>query len=267
MYLTKLIVFLALVPAPAIGTVFLERSTRQQHAKLSDVCIGYMTLEGPISNGKQFKQGLEQLMNHPLVQGIILTINSGGGSVTASWEIFEAIKRVNAQKPIISYVEEVCASGAYLAACATTKIVANPMATVGSIGVVRTVEELQPTEFKQDGLKGKVIIHRFKKGKFKQLGSSFDPMTDEDKEQLNKEVDFIYQQFCNNVATYRGLSLEQVEAQHSLSFTGIEALELGLIDTTGSFDDALTLLARELATRGVTISSDFNLKESMLMPD
>lgn len=246
-----------------LGTVFFERSA-QPAINLSQPCIGYLELEDAIMESKKFKQQLHYLVSHPLVTGIMLAINSGGGAATASWEIFETLKRANRIKPIVSYVDEISASGAYLAACATSKIVANPMATIGSIGVVQTIEKLQPTEFKRNGIKGTITIHRFKKGKFKQLGSSYDPMTDEDIAQLEQELDFLYQKFCSDVSLQRNIPLEQVQAQNSLTFTGIQALEMGLIDRTGSFDDALELLTEELTVRGITLPKTLNLRESII---
>lgn len=261
------LLFITLVyPAISLSTVFLERDS-QPAINVSQMCIGYLALEDTIIESKKFKRQVDYLVSHPLVQGIILDINSGGGLATASWEIFETLKRVNMLKPIVSYVDETSASGAYLAACASSKIVANPMATIGSIGVVRTIEKLHPTEFKYNGMKGTVTIHRFKKGKFKQLGSSYDPMTDDDMAQLEQELDFAYQKFCTDVALQRHISIEQVQAQESLTFTGLQALDLGLIDKTGSFDDALELLKQELIHRGHTLPTTLNLKESLIVAE
>lgn len=244
------------------ATVFLERSA-QQAVNVSQPCIGYLELSDSIRSSRQFKQDVEYFLEHPFIKGIVLAINSGGGLATTSWEIFETVKRANTLKPIVAYIDDVCASGAYLTACGTSKIIASTMATIGSIGVVQTIEKLEPTEFKRNGVKGKITVHRFKKGKFKQLGSPYDPMTEEDLVQLEQDLDFLYQKFCTDVADQRNLTVEAVKAQNSLTFTGIQALELGLIDATGSFDDALNALREALTSRGITIPAGTNLKESL----
>lgn len=254
--------------SPLQATVFFESSRLQKAINLSQPCIGYLELEDAIISSRAFKQKLSYLIEHPLIVGIVLTINSGGGTVTAAWEIYDALMKANAKKPIISYIEEVCASGAYLAACATSSILSNEMARVGSIGVVQTIEKVEPSTFKRDGVKGTLTIHRFKKGKYKQLGSAYDPITDEERELLEQEIDMLHHRFCSDVARNRGLTEEAVAAQESLTFTGAEALELGLIDQIGDFDDALIALSNELAYRGIGMRgsaySAQELKESLI---
>ncbi|CAM6000310.1 unnamed protein product [Sphagnum balticum] len=127
------------------------------------------------------------------------------------------------------------------------------LARVGSIGVVQTIEKIEPSSFKRDGVKGTLTIHRFKKGKHKQLGSAYDPITDEERKLLEQEIDMLHHRFCSDVAYQRGLTKEDVAAQESLTFTGTEALDLGLIDQIGDFDDALSALSNELSYRGIHV--------------
>ena len=246
------------------STIYLSRSSQEQAINVSQPCIGLLYLEDTITASRPFKQKLQSLINHPLVKGIVLVINSGGGSAASSWEIFESLKQANTIKPIVSYVETMCASGAYLAAVATSKIVAGPIAILGSIGVIRTIEQLEPEEFKRDGMKGKIKIHRFKAGKFKQLGNSYDPLTEEAEIKLQELTNFIYEKFCSDVSIQRNLPIEHIKAQEGIDFPGVEAKKLGFIDQIGDLSDAIALLQAEMLHRGTPFSDDIDLMQSII---
>ncbi len=102
---------------------------------MSQPCIGYLELADSVENNKNFAGHLHQLLHNPFVEGILLVIDSGGGAVVDSFKLANMIKLANQQKPIVTYVSDTCASGAYLIACESSCIVASAMADIGSIGV------------------------------------------------------------------------------------------------------------------------------------
>lgn len=249
-----------------MGKVYLERPAIKTTINLSQPCVGYIQLNDGINgmSSDRFKKQLYQLISSPLIRGILLIIDSGGGAVNASFELFELVKQARTLKPIVTYVDGVCASGAYLLAC-PTHIVASPMSTIGSIGVVMNFEQTEPEEFKQDGYKGKVKRLQFTRGKFKRLGGvGITPLNTEEEAVINKEMDFFYKQFCVAVAGQRQLSIEQVQNQEALTFPGLLALEHGLVNQVGTLPDAIECLKKEIIKRGMSISDDIDLMHSLI---
>jgi protease-4 len=133
----------------------------------------------------------------------------------------------------------VAASGGYYIACAADTIVANPGTTTGSIGVI--TEIINVTELlNKIGIRFETI----KSGKYKDSGSPFRPMNEEDRRHFQTYVDDAYQQFVGVVATERGMSKKQVlPYADGRVYTGQQALEIGLIDVLGTYQEALKLAA------------------------
>ena len=138
------------------------------------------------------EQAVEAEKN-PGVKAILLRIDSGGGSAAASQEIFEELKKI--KKPIVVSVSDICASGAYYIACAADKIVANKASSVGSIGVILQIPNLEEL-YKKVGIKYTTI----KQGKYKDAGSSDRPLTAEEEQLLQAQTEKIYEQFIKDVA-------------------------------------------------------------------
>jgi protease-4 len=182
------------------------------------------------------EQAVEAEKN-PGVRAILLRIDSGGGSAAASQEIFEELKKIN--KPIVVSVGDICASGAYYIACAADKIVANKASSVGSIGVIMQIPDLEEL-YKKVGIKYTTI----KQGKYKDVGSSDRPLTAEEEQLLKDQTEKIYEQFIQDVAASRKLPVEKVrEIATGWVYIGTEALNLGLIDKIGTYKDAEKLAA------------------------
>ena len=183
---------------------------------------------------------IEQLRSaegNPSVKAILLRVNSGGGSAAASQEIYEELKKIT--KPVVVSVGDVCASGAYYICCAADKIIANRTSSVGSIGVILQVTNLEEL-YKKLGIQYTTI----KQGKYKDAGSSARPLTAEEEKLLEEQTYKIYDQFINDVALSRKLSVEKVEEiATGWVYLGTEALELGLIDGIGTYRDAERIAA------------------------
>ncbi|MFH1592734.1 MAG: signal peptide peptidase SppA [Candidatus Woesearchaeota archaeon] len=171
------------------------------------------------------------------VKGIILNINSPGGTVVASKEIVDAVKKVD--KPVVALIREVGASGAYWIASAADVIVADPLSITGSIGVAGGYLEFSDL-ISEYG----VEYRSLKSGKYKDLGNQWIDLTPEGKNLLQKKLDIIHNYFINDVNKNRGKDLTKYAT--GLFYLGTEAKEIGLIDELGGKDEAIAKV-KELA--------------------
>lgn len=176
------------------------------------------------------------------IPGVLIYINSPGGSVVPAQEIYDYVMRIKKKKPVYCYISSIGASGAYYIASSCDRIYAQRGSLVGSIGVIFSVTDLQKLMDKI-GLK----IVTVKSGKYKDTGSPFKPLTDEEKEYIRSLIMDVHKQFIEDVAKARRLSIEKVEKiADGRVFTGTEALELSLVDAIGSAEDAVYDLSRRL---------------------
>ena len=183
------------------------------------------------------KDQLKAADNDPQVKAILLDIYSGGGNVVASRELMRAIK--NTKKPTVAWIGEIGASGAYYAASAADKVVADDDSMTGSIGVIMPVTQYY-------GLMDKlgVNVTVIKAGESKDIGSPYRPMTDEEKGELEGMIGKVYDSFTSDVAKNRNLDLEYVKnISRGKIYLGSEAKDLGLVDELGGFDYAVELAA------------------------
>ena len=167
------------------------------------------------------------------IKGIILEINSPGGTVVASREISNRIKKVN--KPIVSWIREVGASGAYWIASSTDYIIADPMSITGSIGVIGSYLEFSEL-FEKYG----ITYERLVGGDLKDTGSPYKQLTPKEREILQLKINKIHESFVKEVSNNRKLDYDKVkDLGNGMFYLGEEALDLGLIDELGSKDEAL----------------------------
>ncbi|MDA0987403.1 MAG: signal peptide peptidase SppA [Bacteroidetes bacterium] len=201
--------------------------------------IAIIELKDEIFESENIVRQLKKYGNNENIDAIVLRVNSPGGDVAASQEIFEEVKKVREIKPIITSFGSVAASGGYYVALGSTKIVSNPGSVTGSIGVISQYMNLEE-------LLSKVGIHSttIKSGKFKDSGSLFREMTEDEKKYLQETIDDVYIQFINVVSFERNISLKKVkELANGKIYTGQKAFELGLVDTIGTFEDAISIAA------------------------
>lgn len=199
--------------------------------------VGVIDLAGEILTSDQFNKDLKAFVDHDKIKAIVVRIDSPGGAVGASEEIFEAIKEANQKKPVICSMASIAASGGLYAAMGCPKIVANKGTLTGSIGVIMMSPNVQE------------LIERFgifmtvvKSGEFKDTGSPFRKVTEADKAVLQVMVDSAYSQFVETIATARHLDTANVKKfADGRVFTGEQALELGLIDEIGNLSHAAEL--------------------------
>jgi protease-4 len=207
---------------------------------------------------------IEQLISaekNPGVKAIIIRVNSGGGSAAASQEIFEELKKI--KKPVVVSVGDICASGAYYISCAADKIVANRSSSIGSIGVIMQITNLEEL-YKKLGITYTTI----KAGKYKDAGSPDRPLTDEEQGLLQEQTFKVYDQFINDVAQSRNIPVEKVkEIATGWVYLGTEALDLGLIDKIGTYKDAERLAAELAGIKGepnIMGAAQFNIWDMFL---
>jgi protease-4 len=188
---------------------------------------------------------LEQLKRYEdsnSVKAILLNVDSPGGGVAASQEIYAEIKRLREKKDktIVAYLSSTGASGAYYIACAANRIVANPGTIVGSIGVI--AEWVNYAEL-LEWAKLKEVV--FKTGEFKDSGSASRPLTESERKYFQGLIDDMYVQFVEAVSSGRRLDLQEVRSvADGRVFTGRDARERKLIDEIGNFQDAVDLTAK-----------------------
>jgi protease-4 len=201
--------------------------------------VAIVRIEGPILDSYQTVEELKTFAEDPLVKAIVVRIDSPGGGVAPSQEIYNAVKRVRKEKnkTVIASMGTVAASGGYYIAVATDRILANPGTLTGSIGVIMQLANFQDL-LEKIGVKNVVI----KSGKFKDIGSPFRPMQDEDRKLLQSVMDDVHRQFIDAVAEGRSLDLAEVEQlADGRVFTGQQAKSILLVDDIGDLHDAIKL--------------------------
>ncbi len=209
--------------------------------------VAIVNLDGVISSSTEIIRQLDRWGRDNSVRAIVLHINSPGGGVAPSQEIYDKVMKVRADtdKPIVVSMASVCASGGYYVACAADKIVAVPGTVTGSIGVIFE----WPVANKLLDKIG-VQYETIKSGKVKDVGSPFREANDADRAMLQSVVDDTYDQFVSVVCERRGIPRDSAVAMATGAiFTGRQAQKLGLVDSLGTFDDAVDL-AGELSGLG-----------------
>ena len=183
---------------------------------------------------------LKKAKEDPLVKGVILRVNSPGGSVYASEKIANQIKALKeAKKPVYTVMEEMAASGGYYISAPTDRIYASNETWTGSIGVIIQSKSLQGL-FEKYGIKEQNITT----GKMKDAGSVGRDMNDEEKAYFQGLVDSAFDRFVQIVAEGRGLSEREVrKIADGRVYDGSQALDIGLVDKIGDLDQAISEMA------------------------
>jgi protease-4 len=202
--------------------------------------VGVVEIQGVIADAKPIVSQLKKFRKNEAIKAIVLRIDSPGGGVGPSQEIYSEVKKTTGEKKVVASMGAIAASGGYYVAAAADHVVANPGTITGSIGVVMefaNVEEL----FKKIGLSAYVI----KSGEYKDVGSPLRKMTPKERKLLQGFIDNVYEQFVTAVAEGRQMPAKDVRAiADGRIFSGEQAHELGLLDSLGSMEDAIALAAQ-----------------------
>ena len=240
----RVVWIVALVAASvAAGNVLLP-----ELAMVGEERIALVRIEGPILDSRLTVDELETYARDPLVKAIVLRIDSPGGGVAASQEIYNAVKRVRRekQKTVVASMGTVAASGGYYVAVASDRILANPGTLTGSIGVIMQLANFEEL-LDKIGVKNVVI----KSGRYKDVGSPFHMMSEEERTLLESVMEDVHRQFVEAVAEGRTLDVADVEPlADGRVLTGRQAKDELLIDDLGDLQDAVRLAAEMTGLKG-----------------
>ncbi len=227
--------------------------------------VGLVTVNGMIAEGRggtmpagpvvagsvTVVNALKAAERNPLVPAVVLYVTSPGGSAPASEMILDAVRRVAAKKPVVAYFDKVAASGGYMAVCGAKEIWAGPGALAGSIGVFAG-------KFDLSGLFDRLGVHRtlITRGRNAGFTSPSRGFTDDERVSMEREIEETYQAFLEIVAQARGRTKEEIHQRgEGRVFSAARALEEGLVDSVGSFEDACRR-ALELAGKPAPVEFD-----------
>jgi protease IV len=197
--------------------------------------IGVVEVRGMIDNVQESLKAIKDFRKDPNVKCILVRIESPGGGIGASQELYREIRRTLEEKPVVASLGGIAASGGYYIASAAHRIVANPGTITGSIGVISYFPNLKDL-LEKIGFAAIVI----KSGRFKDIGNPDRDMTQEEKELLQATMDQAHRQFIRDVARGRNLAEEDVrEIADGRIIMGETAQQLGLVDELGNFEDAV----------------------------
>lgn len=198
--------------------------------------LALVRIEGVITESDDIVRQIKKYREDSSIKGIVLRIDSPGGAVGPSQEIYKEVLKTTEGKKVVASMGGLAASGGYYIASAANRIFANPGTITGSIGVIMAFSNFEEL-MKKLGLKTTVI----KSGKFKDVGSPVRELTEEERKILQNVSDDIHGQFIEAVAKGRNLKIESVkELADGRIFSGRQAKESGLIDELGTLEDAIS---------------------------
>ena len=244
-------VFFVILVVFAYITMNAFNDTSLGQKKSNKAHIGVITIEGAIMESKRTIEMLQIAEEDKQLQAIILRIDSPGGAVGPTQEIYEEIQRIDKIKPIFASFGSIAASGGYYIGAATRKIWANPGTLTGSIGVIMEFMDLSKLyEF------AKVSPQTVKAGRYKDAGNPSRSLTAEEKGMMDNLIAGVHKQFINDIMKRRSKLIKGdiIELAQGQIFSGEGALEVGLVDAMGS-----------LWTAGRQIHKDLNLKDEFAL--
>ncbi len=208
--------------------------------------VAVVEIKGLITESRSVIDRIIKFKKDKTVKAIVLRIETPGGAVGPSQEIYQEVRKAGQVKKVVASMGAVAASGGYYVSSAAHKIFANPGTITGSIGVVAEFSNIEEI-LKKVGLKTVTI----KSGDFKDIGSPLREMTSEEHQLIKGIIDGVHKQFIRAVAEGRNLPIEAVEKiADGRILTGEQAKELGLIDQLGNLQDAITLASQLAGIKG-----------------
>jgi len=209
--------------------------------------IGLVELKGEILASEETVRQIKKYREDESIKGILFRVDSPGGGVVASQEIYEEVKKTRRSgKPIVVSMGSLAASGGYYVSCGANRIVANPGTLTGSIGVISQFMHFDTLLHKIG-----IGVSTLKSGKLKDAGNPYRAMTDADRAYFQTLMDDVHTQFISAVETNRKIQHDSLVAlADGRVFTGVQALALRLVDTLGTYEDAIRILCRMSGVRG-----------------
>ena len=209
--------------------------------------VALVKLEGLMITAESVVEELNDYAEDSSVKAIVLRIDSPGGGVVVSQEIYNAVKNARKEgKKVVASMGTVAASGGYYVAAAADRIVANPGTLTGSIGVKMEFANVEKL-LEKIGVRGMVV----KAGEYKDVGSPFREMSAQEKKILQDVIDDVHSQFIKAVAEGRNMQESEVRAiADGRIFTGRQALDLKLVDQLGDLADSIKVAGELVGIHG-----------------
>lgn len=200
-----------------------------------DANVGIIEMIGPIVSSKETIEQMKNFREKSSIKAIVIRIDSPGGGVGPSQEIYREIMKTRKVKTVVASMGSVAASGGYYAAASCDSIVANPGTITGSIGVI-----MEYANFQEIVQKIGLIPVVIKSGEFKDMGSPLRDMKENERKLLQNVVNEIHMQFVRDAAQGRNIDVETMtKLADGRIYTGEAALSLNLVDKLGNLDDAV----------------------------
>jgi len=201
--------------------------------------VAVLPINGYITDSNAIVNHLHTFAERRDVGAIVIRIDSPGGGVVPSQEIYEEVRKVSAEKVVVASMGNVAASGGFYIACAADKIFANPGTITGSIGVIFQIANYSNL-LEKIGLRSIVL----KSGDYKDIGSPTREMTEEERSIIQEVIDRIHAQFIQAVVEGRRIEESKVlKFSDGRFFSGDQACSLGLVDALGDLEDAVDTAA------------------------
>ena len=234
--------FVLVVFAAAFFYAYLTGGDAKALSLLAGDGVGILQVDGTIDDSRDILTELRRFRDAPWIKAIVLRIDSPGGAVAPTQEIFDELQKVRSQKPLIASMAGMATSGGYYIASACEKIVANPGTMTGSIGVIMQLNNIEEL-MKKLGVKGQNI----KSGANKDIGSPFQALSPEGRAILQSLVDNVHGQFVSAVANGRRMDEAVVKKlADGRVYSGAQAKDLGLVDELGNLEYAVDLAAKRV---------------------
>ena len=203
--------------------------------------VAVLTIQDVIIDSDKYLESLNKIRKNNSVKALVVRINSPGGAVGPSQEIYSELQNIKEKFPVVASMGAVAASGGYYIACAADTIYANPGTITGSIGVIA-----QFVSYKDLLDWAKIDVEVIKSGKFKDVGSPFRTMNEEDIKYFQQLIDNVYDQFKSTVAVTRNLNKKELDSiADGKVFSGEQAQDLNLVDELGNLNDAIAFAAKQ----------------------
>ena len=208
--------------------------------------VAVVRIDGPIIESKSVVDEIDGYLKDNSIKALVLRVNSPGGGVVPSQEIYDEVKRLTAKKKVVVSMGSLAASGGYYISAPANKIIANPGTITGSIGVIMEVPNVK-------GLMDKIGVTTevIKSGKHKDLASPFRGIGKEEREILQGVMDDVHAQFIAAVSEGRKMPIDKVrEIADGRIFSGRQAIKAGLVDELGDLDYSIKAAARMVGIKG-----------------
>lgn len=203
--------------------------------------VGVINIKGVIWDSFEINEQIKDFRDRPDIKAVVFRIDSPGGAVAPSQEIYSEVLKTRKEKPVFVSMGNVAASGGYYISAGADKIYANPGTITGSIGVIMEFLNIEGL-YEKIGLKGNIV----KSGKYKDIGSGLRDMTPEERLILQQLMDDVHGQFIDAIAEGRNMKRDDVvKIADGRVFTGRKAKTVGLVDELGTLEDTISAIAIE----------------------